>query len=117
LDEVTILKEEKKHCQNQEKERILDEESTKRLEGEICKKVEESLNIDEVKLEMKSIIEEGHQILINGVTLQLQKEKEYNIQEGHQKILEEIELHLEDVHAKYDGIISKARVIKDQAKG
>jgi hypothetical protein len=26
---------------------------------------------------------------------------------------EEVELHLEDVHAKYDGIISKASVIKD----
>jgi hypothetical protein len=59
---------------------------------------------------------EGHQNLINGVTLHLQKEKEDKIQEGHQKILEEVELHLEDVHAKYDGIISKARVIKDQAK-
>jgi hypothetical protein len=59
---------------------------------------------------------EGHQNLINGVTLQLQKEKEENIQEGHQKIIEKVELHLEEVHAKYDGIISKARVIKDQAK-
>jgi hypothetical protein len=54
--------------------------------------------------------------LINRVTLQLQKEKEDNIQEIQQKILEEVELHLEDVHAKYDGIISKARVIKDQEK-
>jgi hypothetical protein len=52
--------------------------------------------------------------LINGVTLQLQKEKEDKIQEGHQKILEEVELHLEDVHVKYDGIISKDREIKDQ---
>jgi hypothetical protein len=62
---------------------------------------------------MQSIIEEGHQNLINGVMLQLQREKEDNIQEGHQKILE---LHLEDVHAKYDDIISKDRVIKCQAK-
>ena len=31
-------------------------------------------------------------------------------------MLEEVELHLEDVHSKYDGIISKARVIKDQEK-
>jgi hypothetical protein len=116
LDEVKRLKEEKKNYQNQEETRILDEESTKRLEEEICKKVEESLNTDEVKSEMQSRIEEGCQNLINGVTLQLQKEKEDKIQEGHQKILEEVELHLEDVHAKYDGIISKARVIKDQAK-
>jgi arginine/glutamate-rich protein 1 len=51
--------------------RILDEESTKRLEEEICKKVEESLNTDDLKLEMKSRIEKGHQNLINRVTLQL----------------------------------------------
>jgi hypothetical protein len=48
------------------------------------------------------------------VTLQIQKEKEDKI--CHQMILEEVELHLEDVHAKYDDIISKDRVIKDQAK-
>jgi hypothetical protein len=77
---VKRLKEENKHCQNQEKERILDGESTKILEEEICKKVEESLNNDEVKSEMKSRIEEGHQNLIDGVTLQLQKEKENNTQ-------------------------------------
>jgi len=54
--------------------------------------------------------------LINGVALQLQKDKEENIHEGQHKILEEVELHLEDVHVKYDRIISKDRVIKDQAK-
>jgi hypothetical protein len=32
---------------------------------------------------MKSIIEERCENLINGVKLQLQKEKEDNIQEGH----------------------------------
>jgi arginine/glutamate-rich protein 1 len=108
------LKEENNY-QNQEEMRILDEESTKRLEEEICKKVEESLNIDDVKLKMQSRIEKGRPNLINGVTLQFQKEKEDKIQ-GHQKIHEEFELYLEDVHAKYDGIISMARVIKDQRK-
>jgi hypothetical protein len=63
---------------------------------------------------MQSRIEEGPKNLINGVTLQIQKEKEDNIQEGHQNILKEVEVHLEDVHTKYDGIISKARLIKDQ---
>jgi arginine/glutamate-rich protein 1 len=53
----------------------LDEESTKRLEEETCKKVEESLNTDEVKSEMQSIVEEGCHNLINGVTLKLEKEK------------------------------------------
>jgi hypothetical protein len=65
---------------------------------------------------MKTKIEEGRQNLIDGVTLQLQKEREDKIQKGQQSILEEVELHLDDVHAKYNGIISKARVIKDQAK-
>jgi hypothetical protein len=50
------------------------------------------------------------------VTLQLQKVKEDKLQEGHQKTLEEIGLHLENVHVKYDGIISKARVIRDKTK-
>jgi hypothetical protein len=61
-------------------------------------------------------IEEGCYNLINGVTLHLQKEKEDEIQEGHQKIVEEFELHLKDVHAKCDGIISKARIIKEKAR-
>ena len=73
----------------------MDEESTKRLQEEICKKVEESLNTDEVKSEMQAKIEEGCQNLLEGITLQLQKEKEDNIQEGQQKILEEVELHLD----------------------
>jgi arginine/glutamate-rich protein 1 len=69
LDEIKRLKEEKKHGQNHEKTRILDEGTTKRLEEEIYKKVEESLNTDEVKSEMQTIIEEGCQNLINGVAL------------------------------------------------
>jgi hypothetical protein len=56
MDEVNLLKK-KKNCQNEEERRILDEESTKRIEKEICKKVEESLNIDNVKSEMQSRIE------------------------------------------------------------
>jgi hypothetical protein len=65
---------------------------------------------------MQYRIEQGCQNLIDGVTLQLQREKEDKIQEGQKKILEEVELHLKDVDTKYDGIISKARVIKYQAK-
>jgi hypothetical protein len=64
---------------------------------------------------MQSRIEEGRQNLIDGVTCQLQKEKQDKIQEVQQKILEEFEFHLEYVHAKYDGTISKARLIKRQA--
>jgi len=65
---------------------------------------------------MQSTIEQGHHDLINGVTLQLQKVKEENIQQGHHKILEEVKLYLDDVHAKYNGIISNNRVIKYQEK-
>jgi hypothetical protein len=43
-------------------------------------KVEESLNIDEVKLEIQDKIKEGGQNLLDGITLQLQKEKEDKIQ-------------------------------------
>jgi hypothetical protein len=43
-------------------------------------------------------------------------EKEDRLQEGHQKILEKFELHIEDVHAKYDGILSKGRKIKDNVR-
>jgi hypothetical protein len=53
----------------------LDDETTKILEVEICKKVEEIVNTDEVKLEMESRIEEGCKKLMDGITLQLQKEK------------------------------------------
>jgi hypothetical protein len=64
---------------------------------------------------MQAIIEEGRQNLIDGVTWHIQKEKEDSIEEGQQKILEEVELQLENVHAKYDGIVSKDRVIKYQS--
>jgi len=50
--------------------------------------------------------------LVYGITLHLQNEKQDNIREKN----EEFELHLEDVHAKYDGIISTIRVIKHQEK-
>jgi Zn-dependent oligopeptidase len=46
LDEVKRLKEENNNFQNKYERRILDEESTKILQEEICKKVEESLNTD-----------------------------------------------------------------------
>jgi hypothetical protein len=65
---------------------------------------------------MQSRIEEGRQNLIDRVTLQLLKDKEHKIHEGQHNILEEVEIHLEDVHARYDGIICKDRVIKDQEK-
>ena len=62
LDEATNLKQEKKHCPNQEKIRIVDEGTTKRLE--VCKKVEEALTTNEIKSEMQSKVEEGRNKLM-----------------------------------------------------
>lgn len=66
---------------------------------------------------MQSRIKERCKKFLDGITLQLQQEKEDMIQEGRQKILEEIELQLEDIHVKYDGIISKAISIKIKHRG
>jgi hypothetical protein len=44
LNKVKKLKQEKKHCRNQKKARLLNEEITKRFEEEICKKVKEALS-------------------------------------------------------------------------
>jgi hypothetical protein len=54
--------------------------------------------------------------LITGVKIQLEKDKEYNIHEVHHRILEEVELDIEGLQVKYDGIISKDRVIKYESK-
>ena len=86
------MKQEKKHFQNQENIRIMDEETTKRLEVKICKKVEESLGTEDTKSEIQSRIEEERNKLMENITFHLQKEKEDKIQEGRQKILEEVEL-------------------------
>lgn len=50
---------------------ILDEVTTKRLEDKIFKKVEESLDLDEVKSKMHSRVEKGNLTLIDGIKLQL----------------------------------------------
>ena len=62
----------------------MDEETTKRLEVEICKKVEESLGTEDTQSERI----EGRNKLMENITIQLQKEKEEKIHEGQQKILE-----------------------------
>jgi hypothetical protein len=56
---------------------------------------------------MQSIIEEGRQNLIDGVTLQLQKEKEDKIQEGHHKILD---LEVERYHLESNVHVSKNKI-------
>jgi hypothetical protein len=52
---------------------------------------------------------------MDGITFNLKGEEKQDSRRSP-KILEEVELQLEDVHVKYDGIISKSKVIKDQAQ-
>ena len=49
LDEVKRLKAEKKHVQNKEKTRILDEDATDKIEEGIYKNVENALNENDIK--------------------------------------------------------------------
>ena len=74
LNEVESLKEKKKHFQNQEKIRIVDEETTKTLEVEICKKFEEELSTEDIKSKIQSRIEGRNKLMEN--VWQLHKEKE-----------------------------------------
>ena len=62
---------------------------------------------------MKFRLEERCKNLMVGITLQIQKEKEYKIYEGHHKILE-VELQLKEVHVKYNSL--KEISIKDKAQ-
>jgi arginine/glutamate-rich protein 1 len=50
------------------------------VQEEICRKVEESLNTNDVKSEMQAKIEEGRHNSLDGITLNPQKEKEDKIQ-------------------------------------
>lgn len=65
--------------------KLLEEELARRVEEAIKKNVEERMNSDEVKLDMKLRIEEGIRKLFDEVDAQLQKEKEAAIYEARQK--------------------------------
>jgi hypothetical protein len=52
----------------------INEETTKRFEEEICKKVEDTLNNKDVKLEIQVKIEKGQKKLMDSITLQLKNE-------------------------------------------
>lgn len=67
--------------------RILEEETARRIEEAIRKKVEESLNSEEIKLEIQRRIEEGHKKLLDEVAAQLEKEKEAALIEARQKVV------------------------------
>ena len=65
--------------------KLLEEELARRVEEAIRKNVEERLNSDEVKLDIKRRIEEGIRKLFDEVDAQLQREKEAALYEARQK--------------------------------
>lgn len=64
---------------------MLKEETAKRVEEAIRKKVEESLNSEDVKVEINRKLEEGRRRLNEEVTAQLEKEKEAALVEARRK--------------------------------
>lgn len=64
---------------------LIEEETAKRVEAEIQKKVEESLNSEEIKLEIERRLEEGRKKLVTEVAAQLEKEKEAALIEARKR--------------------------------
>ncbi|KAF3958733.1 hypothetical protein CMV_016389 [Castanea mollissima] len=71
--------------QQEAKQKLLEEETAKRVEEAIRRKVEESLFSKEIKLEIPRRLEEGRKRLHDEVAAQLEKEKEAAIIEARQK--------------------------------
>ncbi|KAJ8490861.1 hypothetical protein OPV22_012582 [Ensete ventricosum] len=69
--------------------KLLEEETARRIEEAIRKKVEEFLNSDEVKLEIQRRIVEGRKKLFDEVEAQLEKEKEEALIEARKKAEQE----------------------------
>lgn len=65
--------------------KLIEEETSKRVEEAIRRKVEESLNSEEIKVEIQIRMEEGRKKLFDEVAAQLEKEKEAAIIEARQK--------------------------------
>ena len=65
--------------------KLLEEELARKIEEATSKSVEELLNSDEVKHEIKHRIEEGIRKLFDEVDAQLQKEKDAALHEARQK--------------------------------
>lgn len=65
--------------------KLIEEETAQRVEEAIRKKVEESLDSEETKLEVRRRLEEGRNKLLDEVAAQLEKEKEAALIESKQK--------------------------------
>ncbi|THG10037.1 hypothetical protein TEA_015046 [Camellia sinensis var. sinensis] len=77
--------EEKKRRQQEAEMKLIEEETAKRVEEAIRKKVEVSLNCEEIKLEVQRRLEEGRKKLLDEVAAQLEKEKEAALIEARRK--------------------------------
>jgi len=67
--------------------RLLEEETSKRVEQAIRRKVEDSLNCDEIKHEIQRRIEEGRKRIHEEVAIQIEKEKEAALNEAKLKVV------------------------------
>lgn len=63
----------------------MEEETAKRVEEAIRKKVEETLGSEEIKLEIQRLLEEGRKKVAGDVVAQLEKEKEAAVIEARRK--------------------------------
>lgn len=65
--------------------KLIEEETAKRVEEAIKRKVDDSLNTEDIKLEIRRRLEEGRKKLVNEVAAQLEIEKEAALIEAKQK--------------------------------
>lgn len=65
--------------------KLLEEESTGRLEEAIQKMVDEDLNSEEVKLEVQQRLDAGRKRLVDVVAAQLKKEKEAALSDAREE--------------------------------
>ncbi|KAI4964202.1 hypothetical protein ZWY2020_006853 [Hordeum vulgare] len=79
------LEEEKKRRQKEVELRLLEEETTKRVEQAIRKQVEDSLNSEEIKHEIQRRIDEGRKRIYEEVVAQIEKEKVSALVEAQQR--------------------------------
>jgi arginine and glutamate-rich protein 1 len=72
-------------CQKEVELRLLEEETAKRVEQAIRRKVEETLNCEEMKQEIQRRIEEGRKRIQVEVAAQIEKQKEAALIEAKEK--------------------------------
>jgi len=65
--------------------KLIAEETAKRVEEAIQKKVAESLESEEIKLEIQKLLEEGQKKLREEVTVELEKEKQAALLDAQRK--------------------------------